>query len=858
VVTAAADPVAVLLDRIGHRLGPFHVQKRLGKGGFAPVYLADEVYAGAVLRTVAIKVFVAPREGPLVSGAVDPRVREALVEEARALCRVEHPNVVRFHQIVEDEGAQLLGFAMELVRGTTLADTLDGVTTLDPMATLDVGIAVASALSAVHRAGLIHRDVKPQNIVESDGVYKLIDFGIAAHAATDGPVNVVPGGGRVVPPPPSALATAHTVPSVGDAAAATEVGFGNYSLAGTMGYMDPTCLVEGTPAVVASDLYALGCTLYECLTGRLPACPPDGRAGSLLADVAHGRLAPPAVRTLAIGAPAALAELVDALVAPDRGSRPKSADRVVAELERIRRVEGGRHVDLPPESEGPFRGLGCFEPRHRSVFLGRSMELSSGLETLRTHGLLTVVGPSGSGKSSLARAAILPAVEDGALGGWPKTWTSVVASPGKDARAAILAACAELAKPEDPDDPDALVQALLAHVERTGRGIVLLVDQLEELVTQGDHEGRRYTATLLTRIGARPLPGLRAVVAVRRDFLDPLFADEELGAAMSRGLMLVAPVALPVWRDILDEGISRYGYSLDDDARGSILSELRAVSDAMPIVQFALAKLWERRDTAKRRVTYAALASIGGLAGALELHAEEVTARIVERHGPPALDALRRLTLALTSPQGTRLSLDAASLALRAQHPGAAEILAALEEARLVTREGDSVAFAHDAVIVSWRRLADWIREVRAERELAAELEAQAARFAARKERELLWAKRRLAEVRALLQKGAIAASAEAVAFVRASRRAELRRVAGGVTLASSLVVAAALTFGLYQSSEAHDARTRAEMEKVERDVLSHRANALTELHKAYEQLREERDACERARSAEASTGGTR
>jgi len=158
----------------GGRIGPFRIVAPIGEGGFAPVFLAVEEHGGVELRTVALKLF-APDE-------LADLTRERIIEEARALCRVEHPNVVRFFQLVEDAAEGVLGLAMEHVRGRSLGDRLDAERVLSVDATLEVGVAVAAALAAVHAAGLVHRDVKPGNVIDAGGVFKLIDFGIALRA----------------------------------------------------------------------------------------------------------------------------------------------------------------------------------------------------------------------------------------------------------------------------------------------------------------------------------------------------------------------------------------------------------------------------------------------------------------------------------------------------------------------------------------------------------------------------------------------------------------------------------------------------------------------------------------------------
>ena len=110
-------------------------------------------------------------------------------------------------------------------------------------------------------------------------------------------------------------------------------------------------------------------------------------------------------------------------------ARPTSVRRA---LERIRSALAGRERGLPPEERGPFPGLERYEATDRDVFFGRSAEIAGVIELARTRGLVGIVGLSGSGKSSITRAGILPAIEEGALGGWPKKYRSVLVTPGTD------------------------------------------------------------------------------------------------------------------------------------------------------------------------------------------------------------------------------------------------------------------------------------------------------------------------------------------------------------------------------------------------------------------------------------------
>jgi len=725
--------IARLLASTPPRLGPFRFVAELGEGGFAPVFLAAEEYGDAELRTVALKLFAVDDMVGAGSGTAGsrPLARERIVEEARALCRVEHPNVVHFFQLVEDEAGDVLGLAMEHVRGRSLADRLDDERVLPVDATLEVGAAMASALAAVHAAGLVHRDLKPGNVIEAGGVYKLIDFGIATRArrvavdrspsvarlsrapsagpasSTDSAV-VVSVPGALLPQDAALLVSGATAVSERTIRAAEEDGTGTDAIAGTMGYIDPVCLSTGEPADATSDLYALGAMLYECLTGRLPAS--EGAAPESITrikmNVALGLASPPKVRELAPAVPEAVGRLVDSLVTAGRKDRPQRAEWVACELERLRRVERGLARNLPPE--GPFRGLEAFDARHRDVYFGRATDVASALELLRSRGLVALVGPSGSGKSSLARAGVLPAVLDRALGAWPPQWTSVALSPDAYPRAALQHALGPVrgGKPM-PDDPDELAAQLARTVEETSVGIIVLVDALEELVTLTPADDRGYLAKFLAALSSRPMPGLRCVVTARRDLLDPLLGEPGLGVALTRAVQLVVPLSAPAWADVVDERLAAYGFSLEDQAmRNELARELASIAEAMPLVEFGLARLWEQRDAGRRILSRQSLLAIGGLAGALARHAESTLGKLVETNGPNAGAVAAALLLALTTPHGTRATRTQAELAREVPDPLREQVATAFERARLIVVEDGRVTLAHEALITRWPRLA--------------------------------------------------------------------------------------------------------------------------------------------------------
>ncbi len=324
-------------DDAGRVLGAYQLTEQLGAGGFAPVWLADERMGGAQLRKVAIKLFS--------TGGLDPRHAEMVVNEARALCRVEHPNVVRFYTQCADEEAGVLGLVMEYVRGTELRARLDA----GPLSAGEVvalGMAMASALEAIHGAGLVHRDVKPANILVTGGVYKLVDFGVAA--IDERPDESRRDEARRVVVDDLPLEVSATKASMLDASAlwkgAAPVPAPLDHLSGTLGYIDPACVSTLSRANAASDIYSLGATLFECAAGMLPAAFAAGKGAGLKGDVLDGRAPAPSLAAAAPAAPPGLVRLVDRMIAPDPAKRPASATEVRAALEAMSTV---RPADLP-------------------------------------------------------------------------------------------------------------------------------------------------------------------------------------------------------------------------------------------------------------------------------------------------------------------------------------------------------------------------------------------------------------------------------------------------------------------------------------------------------------------------------
>ncbi len=311
---------------IGEVLSSYVIERRLGQGGMGEVYLAAH---RRIARRVAIKLLL-----PEMSR--DAKVVERLFTEAQATSLIDHPNIVQVVDCdIHSSGRAYI--VMEYLRGESLASAMGRVGDLrdDLGAVLSIGAQIADALAAAHAKGIIHRDLKPDNVFLLKGVppaptvvVKVLDFGIAKLAA-----------GNVF------------------SAAKTRTG----SLLGTPLYMSPEQCRSAPNIDHRSDIYSLGCVLYQMLTGRPPF--PHEAFGELI--LAHVNEAPQPLDAHGVRAPAALEALVMRMLAKAPDQRPESMSSVAAELRQIGQSTGAGPrlvVEQPPELPAtlgaPARGEG--------------------------------------------------------------------------------------------------------------------------------------------------------------------------------------------------------------------------------------------------------------------------------------------------------------------------------------------------------------------------------------------------------------------------------------------------------------------------------------------------------------------
>jgi eukaryotic-like serine/threonine-protein kinase len=282
---------------IGQTIGHYKISKLISTGGMGEVYLATDVTAG---RKAALKLLPFRFTG-------DAARLKRFQQEAHAVVGLNHPNILTVYEIGEDHSIHYI--ASELIEGETLRRRLTrGAMQLSEA--VDVAIQAASALAAAHQAGIVHRDVKPDNIMlRPDGYVKVLDFGIAKLAEQEVPA---------------------TIPT-DEALSLVETNLG--SILGTAHYMSPE-QAYGAPVDKSTDIWSLGVVLYEMVTGHVPFTGETPR--EVMSSILEKE--PPPLTTYVANAPAELQQIINRTLRKDREERCHSADELLEALKGVRHI----------------------------------------------------------------------------------------------------------------------------------------------------------------------------------------------------------------------------------------------------------------------------------------------------------------------------------------------------------------------------------------------------------------------------------------------------------------------------------------------------------------------------------------
>ena len=300
----------IAYDDLHGRLGGYQITKKLGQGGMGSVYLARQI---SLDRDVALKTL-----SPTL--AEDPQFVARFTREAYAAAQLTHHNVVQIHDIGQDKGTNF--FSMELVDGTNLAGVVEREGRLDPITAVTYVLQAARGLKFAHDHGLIHRDVKPENLLlNNEGIVKVADLGLVKRANVSAAEDA---SGR--PTPVGRSFDANT----------TQL---NTSM-GTPAYMAPEQARDATKVDGRADIYSLGCTLYDLVCGR----PPFSGKSALEVMTKHQKEAITPPEKIVANLPKRLSEIITRMTAKNPDARYPTMSAIVKDLEDFLGVEHGGSV----------------------------------------------------------------------------------------------------------------------------------------------------------------------------------------------------------------------------------------------------------------------------------------------------------------------------------------------------------------------------------------------------------------------------------------------------------------------------------------------------------------------------------
>lgn len=634
----------------GQPLRGYRIGASVGEGSAGVVYRAVQPGVG---REVAIK---------SIRGALadDPEFVRRFDAEAQTVANLEHPHIVPIYDYWREPGGAYV--VMRLLDGSLTRWLSDGPLPVDRA--VDLARHIGGALATAHRAGVIHGDIKPSNVlVDGDAAY-LADFGMAtlidlAGLASD-----------------ESVSSGHEAPEFSGGSLPTE----------------------------ASDQFGLAVLLAYALTGQLPF----GTRG-----MTSERERPPQVSPHRPAVPAAVDAVLERATSWEPADRYPDVETFVADFETAitgHNTTGG----LQPAATNPYRGLHAFAESDSHRFFGRDAavrELLDRLSAVDESRFVVVAGASGSGKSSLVRAGLVPEVRAGAIKGSDQ-WLIATMMPGSDPFAALANATGSLsvaATTVSGEEP--LVKQL---AELTSQAPVLLViDQLEELFTNCTPETEgRFVRELVSAV-TEPGLDLRVVCTLRADFYDRPLRHADFGRLVKNGLVTVVAMSPAELEAAITRPAALAGVEVEPALVAELVTDIVDRASALPLLQFTLTLLFDRRSG--HMLSASDYALLGGVEAAVAGRADEVFESLDIQGQADA----RHLFLGLVSlSEGGEVSRRRRTQAmLVAAEPGVAVAIEAFGQARLLAFDHDPMTrepnadLAHEALLTHWPRLRGWIAD---------------------------------------------------------------------------------------------------------------------------------------------------
>jgi WD40 repeat protein/transcriptional regulator with XRE-family HTH domain len=412
-------------------------------------------------------------------------------------------------------------------------------------------------------------------------------------------------------------------------------------------------------------------------------------------------------------------ELLPRILAACGVTDAAEVERWLAALGRVRRAPGRR----PAPGQAPYRGLASFQPEDAAWFFGRE-ELALHLARLATGAAapgvpLAVVGPSGSGKSSLLRAGLVPRLRAGSPAR-PEGRPVVLVTPGDSPLAALAEGLASLTASGQggPEAPSLGARALrepdrwAALIARAGNAPAIIVDQFEEVFAATSEAERQAFITALAALSNTTL----VVIGLRADFYGHALRYPGLARSLQDRQIVVGPMSAAQLRRIIVEPAHKAGLGIEDSLVEVLLADMRPSgapgpaaagheAGALPLLSHALLATWERSGGS--RLTVASYQAIGGIREAIARTAEAAYGTLDEQEKEAARHLFLRLVHVADDARETRARIPLSDL------PGDAAVAAAVLERfvrqRLVTLDMATAEIAHEALLDAWPRLRAWI-----------------------------------------------------------------------------------------------------------------------------------------------------
>ncbi|WP_420643885.1 protein kinase domain-containing protein [Candidatus Leptofilum sp.] len=507
--------------------------------------------------------------------ADDPDFIRRFEAEAQTIARLEHPYIVPLYDYWREASGAFL--VMRLLRGGNLLTSLEGGP-WEVKPTIRLLDQISSALAIAHRQGIVHRDIKPANILfdEAGNAY-LSDFGIAKQMTRN--LQLTAEGG----------------------------------ILGTPDYVSPEQL-RNEPVGAPTDLYSLGAVLYEMLTGERPF--PNIPVALLIKK----QLEEP-IPLISASRPD-LPEQIDGVI--QRATAKQPTDRYPSALAMAKAFRQaalgigngqeilmdtavssdlGHSIPTLNEISNPYKGLRAFQEADAADFYGRDSIVAQLTTHLAESRFLAVVGPSGSGKSSLVKAGLIPALRQDAIPG-SDHWFVAEMAPGthplEELELALLPIAVnpppDLIEPMKKDERGLLrtIRRILPNEENAQ--LLLVIDQFEELFTLVDNDNRRlhFLKSLLAALNA-PHSQLRVVVTLRADFYDRSLLFQPIANLFKQHTEIVLPLNQEELTWAIREPAHHVGVKLEDSVITAIVSDVIDQPGALPLMQYALTELFEAR-----------------------------------------------------------------------------------------------------------------------------------------------------------------------------------------------------------------------------------------------------------------------